>query len=300
MPPAVASHRLRRRRIALFAVLAASAALSLPAAAQSLRCGTYKNADSGAVLRVESAAQGQRQLPGQAAEPYHLQRDGDQLLTANLVDRSMATLSISADGRNLEDDTDHYTLDSEAACQEEPTFAPDSCRADVASCMRQMSWAGVDSYRQWCREGIPAACTRLIENYNFMARSEWAIATVMADDSIPSSSPNVCQQDDAAFDAEACRQADNAERIQGVGRAFELAKEMPSEPTLPDEQLDEVALLCREQPSAAFCTAVASALRTAGRLPAAREALQLACGMGDGAEACVHVADTPGEASTLP
>ena len=297
MPPAVASHRLRRRRIALFAVLAA---LSLPAAAQSLRCGTYKNADSGAVLRVESAAQGQRQLPGETAEQYHLQRDGDQLLTANLADRSMATLSISADGRHLDDDTDHYTLDSEAACQAEPTFAPDSCRADVATCMTRMSWAGVDSYRQWCREGIPAACTRLIDNYNFMARSEWVIATVMADDSIPSSIPKVCQEDDAEFDAQACRQADNAERIQAVGKAFELAREMPSEPTLPDEQLDEVALLCREQPSAAFCTAVASALRTAGRLPAAREALQVACSMANSAEACVHVADTPGEASTLP
>lgn len=285
--PAVFPRDLRRWRGALFPLLAA---LSLPAAAQSMRCGTFIDADSGVVLRVDSAVQGQRQPPGEAAEPYHLQRDGDQLLAANLADRSITTLLISDDGRYLNDDTDHYAIDSEVNCQTAPTFPADSCRADVAACLGQMSWAGEERYGQWCREGIPAACNRLINNYKFMARAEWAWAKAMADESTPSSIPTVCLEDDAAFDAEACRLADNAERVQAVGKAFELAKDMPSEPTLPDAQLDEVATLCRQQPSATFCTAVASALRAAGRLTAAREALQLACNPGNDPQACTQLA----------
>lgn len=51
-----------------------------------------------------SAVQGERQLPGQAAEPYHLQHDGDQLLAANTASGRMVTLAVSGDGRSLRDD----------------------------------------------------------------------------------------------------------------------------------------------------------------------------------------------------
>lgn len=283
--PAVFPRRLRRWRCIALAVLAT---LSLPAAAQSLRCGTFKDADSGAVLRVESSAQARLELAGQAAEPYHLQHDGDQLLAANLASGRTSTLSVSADGRYLNDDAAHYALEGEAACQPPPTFAPGSCRADITTCMGQMVWAGADSWRQWCAQGIPVACDRLIEDYRSDARSAWVIAKVMADPTIPSSVPPVCQQDNAAFDADACRAADDKDRVQAVGKAFSITREMPKEPLLPAAQLDEVEALCRQHPSGAFCTAVALALRTAGRLPAARAALQLACSPGNDPQACAQ------------
>lgn len=283
---AVAPRRLRRWRAALFPLLAM---LALPAAAQPPHCGTFKDPSSGAVLRVYSAVQGERQLPGQAAEPYHLQHDGDQLLAANTASGRMVTLAVSGDGRSLSDETHHYALDADAGCQTAPTFPAGSCRADITTCFGQMTWTGADSWRRWCSEGVSAACNRLIEDYRSEARSAWVIAKVMANDSIPSSPPTVCVEDSEAFDAEACRHAEDAERAKAVGKAFALTKDMPSEPILPDAELDEVAKLCRQQPSAAFCTAVASALRTAGRLPAAREAMQLACRGAEDPPACAQL-----------
>jgi hypothetical protein len=291
---AVSPGRLCRWHVVLFPLLAV---LALPAAAQSPRCGTFKDPASGAVLRVDSAVQGEHQLPGEAAEPYHLQRNGDQLLAANLASGRMTTLAVSTDNRNLSDDTEHYVLEADVACQAASTFAPGSCRADITACFGQMRWAGADSWRRWCTEGVSAACNRLIEDYRSEARSAWVIAKVMADDSIPSSPPAVCVEDSAAFDGEACRHAEDAQRARAVGKAFALTKDMPSEPTLPGAELDEVAKLCRQQPSVTFCTAVASALHTAGRLPAALEALQLACSTAENPQACAQLAtqgtDTP-------
>lgn len=269
-------------------LLLALAAASLPAAAQSMTCGSYRDEDSGAVLRLDSPAQGQRQLPGKPPEPYHLERIGAQLVVADLTTGEVSALSVSADGRYLHDDTQHYALDSQTACQAPPVFTPGSCRADIATCTDQMVWAGADRWRQWCSEGVPAGCNRLIEDYRTDARNAWMIARVMADPAIPSSVAAVCQEDDDAFDADACRRSDDLERMQAVGKAFALAKEMPREVALPAAQLDELATLCRQHPSAGFCTAVAAALRTAGQLPAARAALQRACSPGNDPQACAQ------------
>ncbi|WP_312237957.1 hypothetical protein [Stenotrophomonas sp.] len=273
------------------AMLVVLTALAVPATAQSLHCGTFKDEDSGTVLRVVSAVDAERQRPGQAPEPYHLVWTDDTLTAVNLAREASSVLSISADGRYLNDDTDHYARDSDVACQVAPPFADGSCRQDIAACMRTMVWAGADSWRRWCGEGIEVACNRLIEDYRSDARNDWVIAKVMADPTVPASVPSVCQEDSPAFDAAECRSADDKQRIGDVGKAFSLVKEMPAALPLPAERLDELATLCSQHPTAGFCTAVSAALRVAGQLPAAHRALQLACNPGNGPQACAQLAD---------
>ena len=283
MPLPVSTRRLQGARTALLILLAASA---LPAAAQSLQCGTFKDAAGDAVLRIASSVDAQRQRAGHAPEPFYLERDGEDVTAISLASTESSTWTLSADGQALDDGDDHYVRESEAACRAVPPAAPDSCRADIADCMRTMAWAGAGSWRMWCREGIEAACNRLIEDYRTDARNSWVIDRVMADPSIPSSVAAVCQEDDPAFDAEACRRNDEQERVAAVGTAFSLASQIPDTLPLPDEQLQELTEMCAGHPSERFCIAVADALKTAGQAETAQRALQLACQSGNAPQAC--------------
>ncbi len=277
------TRRLRGARTVLLFLLAAAA---MPAAAQSLQCGTFKDASSDTVVRIDSSFDARRQRAGHAPEPFHLDRTGADITAISLASTGSSTWTLSADGHTLDDGNDHYVRGSEAACRVVPPFAPNSCRADIAGCMGRMVWAGADSWHLWCREGIEAACNRLIEDYRTDARNNWVIDRVMADPSVPSSVAAVCQEDDPAFDAEACRRNDEQERVAAVGTAFSLASQIPDNLPLPDERLQELAEMCARHPSERFCMAVADALQTAGQAELAQRVLQLACTSGNAPQAC--------------
>ena len=147
MPPSTA-HRGHLSRGWIAALLLS---LGSAASAQPLLCGTFKDADSGARLTVESPVQGSRLIPGAAPEPYNLEQLEDVLMLANLATGDIEALQIIDEGHALAGEERYYTLESTAVCQASPVFAAGSCRADIASCMDDMAVAGPERWRQWCR-----------------------------------------------------------------------------------------------------------------------------------------------------
>lgn len=264
--------------------------LSPVVSAQALLCGTFKDADSDTRLQVESPVQGRLLAPGTAPEPYNLERLGETLVMASLATGSVSALQIAGDGRVLASDDHHYALESAAECRPAPVFAAGSCRADVAQCIDDMALAGPERWRQWCREAIPVACNLLIEDYRSDARNDLLLEMALASDREEPATPAACEKGTDRYDRDACEQAEMASRARDIGWAFSLAGSTPHQVPLPAEQLDEVSTLCREHPSASFCHATAVALWASKRLLPARDALQLACRIGQDPEACSKAA----------
>lgn len=264
--------------------------LSPVVSAQALLCGTFKDADSGTRLQVESPVQGRLLAPGKAPEPYNLERLGDSLVMASLATGSVSALQLASGGRVLDGEDHDYTLESAAECRPPPVFAAGSCRADIAQCIDRMTLAGPDRWRQWCREDVPAACNLLIEDYRSDARDDRVLKIALASDRKDAATPAACEQGTTSYDQAACEQAEMASRARDVAWAFSVAASLPYQVPLPAEQLDEVSTLCREHPSASFCHATAVALWASRRLLPARDALQLACRIGQDPQACSTVA----------
>ncbi|HEL3783205.1 TPA: hypothetical protein UM046_000960 [Stenotrophomonas maltophilia] len=260
--------------------------LSPVVSAQSLLCGTFKDADSGTRLQLESPVQGRLLAPGVAPEPYNLEQLGESLVMASLATGSVSALQIASDGRVLASDDHRYTLESAAECRPASAFASGSCRADIAQCIDDMTRAGPERWRQWCREDVPVACNLLIEDYRSDARNDLMVKLALASDREEPPTPAACEQGTASYDRKACEQAETASRARDIGWAFSLAGSTPHQVPLPAEQLDEVSTLCREHPSASFCHATAVALWASKRLLPARDALQLACRVGQDPQAC--------------
>jgi len=286
MPPSTA-HRGHLSRGWIAALLLS---LGSAASAQPLLCGTFKDADSGARLTVESPVQGSRLIPGAAPEPYNLEQLQDVLMLANLATGDIEALQIIDEGHALAGEERYYTLESTAVCQASPVFAAGSCRADIASCMDDMAVAGTERWRQWCREGVPAGCNRLIEDYRSDARNALVLDIALASNREEPAEPAACQRGSTDVDAEACRQAEAVGRVRDAAWAFSVARSIPRDVPLPAAQLDEVSMLCREHPSASSCHAAAVALWASARLLPARDALQLACSIGRDPQACSSVA----------
>ncbi|HFK2922203.1 TPA: hypothetical protein ACGY72_003409 [Stenotrophomonas maltophilia] len=281
MPSVTVIRRLSRGWAAALLLL-----LSPVVSAQSLLCGTFKDAGSGARLQVESPVQGRLLAPGVAPEPYNLERLGESLVMASLATGNVSALQIASDGRILASEDHHYTLESAAECRPPPVFAAGSCRADIAQCIDDMALAGPDRWRQWCREDVPVACNLLIEDYRSDARNDLLVEMALASDRQAPPTPAACEQGTASYDQAACEQAEMASRARDIGWAFSLAGSTPHQVPLPAAQLDEVSTLCREHPSASFCHATAVALWASKRLLPARDALQLACRVGQDPQAC--------------
>jgi hypothetical protein len=281
MPSVTVIRRLSRGWAAALLLL-----LSPVVSAQSLLCGTFKDAGSGARLQVESPVQGRLLAPGVAPEPYNLERLGESLVMASLATGNVSALQIASDGRILASEDHHYTLESAAECRPPPVFAAGSCRADIAQCIDDMALAGPDRWRQWCREDVPVACNLLIEDYRSEARNDLLVEMALASDRQAPPTPAACEQGTASYDQAACEQAEMASRARDIGWAFSLAGSTPHQVPLPAAQLDEVSTLCREHPSASFCHATAVALWASKRLLPARDALQLACRVGQDPQAC--------------
>ncbi|MCS4281463.1 MULTISPECIES: hypothetical protein [Stenotrophomonas] len=279
---------LRRHgwRATLFTLLTA---VSLPAAAQAMVCGTFVAKDSGTTLTLHSANEGVRQIPGQAPEPYILSRIGDELKLADLDNGGVGSLNVQEGGRLLSDRFNEYRLQKAATCRRATVFPAASCRAEIGTCLNDTLFASNDRLRQWCREDVPAACKRLLANFQTEAREA---DRVVARQNIAAEppEPDVCKPESAQYDEDACLEAAREAVSQAFAKALLGGLTAANPSPLPAAQLDEITTLCQAQTGGTFCAKAAEALWDAGRLVPARDALQRACTHGKDPRACQRAA----------
>jgi len=283
-------------------------AVSLPAAAQGMVCGTFVAKDSGTTLTLHSANEGVRQIPGQAPEPYLLSRLGDELKLAELDNGGVSSLNVQEGGRLLSDRFNAYRLQKAATCRRATVFPAASCRAEIGTCLNDTLFASNDRLRQWCREDVPAACKRLLANFQSEAREARTLAAT-PDDAPELPEPEVCKPASAQYDQAACLEAARDAMGQALAKALLGGLSAAKASPLPAIQLDEITTLCRAQTGGTFCANAAEALWDAGRLIPARDALQRACTLGKDPRACERAAPlatleakalTPVAATALP
>ncbi|MCC7634527.1 hypothetical protein IEN52_10305 [Stenotrophomonas rhizophila] len=281
------SHRRAGWRGSLLVLLALA---SLPAAAQSMTCGSFAEADGGSVLRLEGPDRAVEQQPELPPAPYRVQRAGNQLTLADLDSGRVRTLAVLDGGRRLSDaDTGaSYRLQHPARCRPAVAVAAGSCQADPARCLQTLASADTDRLRQWCHEGVPAACKRLLENYRDQARSAGRPDPAIAATDL--AEPEACKQESGRFDEAACRAA--ARQVLDKAMASFMAGALGPATAAPlaPAQLDDLVALCRAQTFGTFCTDAAAALWDAGRLTDARSALQQACRQGQDPQGCASLA----------
>jgi len=279
---------LRRHgwRATLFTLLTA---VSLPAAAQAVVCGTFVAEDSGTTLTLHSANEGVRQIPGQAPEPYLLSRIGDELKLADLDNGGVGSLNVQEGGRLLSDRFNEYRLQKAATCRRATVFPAASCRAEIDTCLNDTLFASNDRLRQWCREDVPAACKRLLANFQTEAREANTLAATQ-DNALDPPEPEVCKPASAQYDQAACLDAAREAMGQAFAKALLGGLAAADASPLPAAQLDEITTLCQAQTQGTFCAKAAEALWEAGRLVPARDALQRACTQGKDPRACERAA----------
>jgi hypothetical protein len=279
---------LRRHgwRATLFTLLTA---VSLPAAAQAVVCGTFVAEDSGTTLTLHSANEGVRQIPGQAPEPYLLSRIGDELKLADLDNGGVGSLNVQEGGRLLSDRFNEYRLQKAATCRRATVFPAASCRAEIDTCLNDTLFASNDRLRQWCREDVPAACKRLLANFQSEAREANTLAATQ-DNALDPPEPEVCKPASAQYDQAACLDAAREAMGQAFAKALLGGLAAADASPLPAAQLDEITTLCQAQTQGTFCAKAAEALWEAGRLAPARDALQRACTQGKDPRACERAA----------
>ena len=283
---------LRRHgwRATLFTLLTA---VSLPAAAQAMVCGTFVDEDTGTTLTLRSANEGVRQIPGQAPEPYLLSRLGKELKLADLDNGGVGSLTAEDGGRRLSDRYNTYRLQKAASCRPAAVFPAASCRAEIGTCLKDTLFASNDDLRQWCREGVPAACKRLLANFQSEAREANTLAATQGDaPDLPE--PEVCKPASKEYDEAACMEAARDALGQALAKALLGGLSAADASPLPAAQLDEVTTLCQAQTRGTFCANAAEALWDAGRLVPARDALQRACTRGEDPHACERAAPLAG------
>jgi hypothetical protein len=281
------------RRCLLLFVLALTSLPATATATGTMRCGTFKAADTGTTLTLQSLNQGFRQIPEQPPEPYLVSRLGDELKLGDLDNGGVWSLVMSEGGRRLSDGVSEYRLQQAAHCQPAAVFPPTSCRAQIGTCLHDLPLANSNTLRHWCEEGVPAACKGLLANYQSDARDARAPATPAEDDP-DLAEPAVCKPDSGSYDQAACLEA--AREVMGKALAKALLGGLAAgdPPPLPAAQLDEITALCRAQTAGTFCAKAADALWAAGRLLPARDALQLACTRGQDPRACTRAAPLAG------
>jgi hypothetical protein len=285
---------LRRHgwRATLFTLLTA---VSLPATAtaQAMMCGTFVSEDTGTTLTLHSANEGVRQIPGQAPEPYLLSRLGDELKLADLDNGGVGALTIEDGGRRLSDRFNAYRLQKAATCRPATVFPAASCRAEIGTCLDDMLFASNDRLRQWCREDVPAACKRLLANFQTGAHEARTLAATR-DEGPDRDAPEVCKPDSAQYDQAACLEAARDAMGQAFAKALLGGLAAADASPLPAAQLDEITAICQAQTGGTFCAKAAEALWDAGRLVPARDALQRACTRGHDPRACERAAPLAG------
>lgn len=277
-------------------LLLALASASLPAAAQSMACGTYKDVDGNTTLTIESEGHGFLSGPYQATEQLRIARQEDVLGTGNLSTGRLENWYFSDNDRTISTPYREFTREHTATCRTMPEPIEGGCVMNTSECLEALPEAEPLKLHAWCAEGVGAACMQLLETYQRQAKDA-APAPARSEPPMP----EICKEDSASFNAEGCRAIAEVVGAEMMGKAV-LGLQHSNDPVLPSAQLDELAALCRQQHGEAFCADVAEALWSGGRLLQAHDALQLSCAKrADGvacgrAEALARLASVPAAA----
>lgn len=277
--PMSAAASLRPRvagwRSLLLLVLASA---SLPAAAQSMACGTYKDTSGNTTLTLQSESHGFLSGPYQATEALRIARQEDVLGTGNLSTGRLENWYFSDSDHTISAPYREFTRERSAACTTMPEPIEGGCVMNTSECLEALPAAAPSKLHAWCAEGVGAACMRLLETYQEQAN---AAAPKVADPPMP----GICREESPSFDAEGCMATTKEVALQMMGEAL-LGLRHSVDAPLPAAQLDELAGLCREQHGETFCEEAAKSLWSGGRLQQAHDALQLACAQRAGAPSC--------------
>ena len=276
MPAVVAlRHRAAGWRSLLLLALASA---SLPAAAQSMACGTYKDSGGTITLTIESEGPGFLSGPYQATEELRIARQEDVLGTGNLSTGRLENWYFSDNDRTINTPYREFTREHAAACKTMPEPIEGGCVMYTSECLEALPEAAPVKLHAWCAEGVGAACTQLLETYQQQAK-----------DAAPETSeppmPEICKEESPSFDAEGCTAVARKIASEMMGKAL-LGLQHSVDAPLPPAQLDELTELCRVQQGETFCADVAEALWSGGRLQQARDALQRSCAQRADAPAC--------------
>lgn len=254
------------------------ASASLPAAAQSMACGTYKDSSGNTTLTLESEGHGFLSGPYQATEELRIARQDDVLGTGNLSTGRLENWYFSDNDRTLSTPYREFTRERSAACKVMPEPIEDGCVMNTSECLEALPEAEPQKLHAWCAEGVGAACMRLLETYQ-----------QQAEDASPGPAeppmPEICKEESPSFDAEGCTAVARQVASEMMGKAL-LGLQHSVDAPLPPAQLDELIALCRVQQGETFCADTAETLWSSGPLQQAREALQLSCAQRADAPAC--------------
>ncbi|MGE8258653.1 MAG: hypothetical protein ACN6RJ_04450 [Stenotrophomonas sp.] len=282
----------------------ALASASMPAAAQPMACGTYKDSSGNTTLTIESEGHGSLSGPYQATEHLRMVRQEDVLGTGNLSTGRLENWYFSDGDRTVSTPYREFTRESAAACGTMPEPIEGGCVMNTSECLEALPEAEPLQLHAWCAEGVGAACMQLLETYRQQAKDA-------APDVDEPPMPEICREASPSFNAEGCMAAARQVASEMMGKAL-LGLQHSVEAPLPSAQLDELHALCRAQQGETFCADAAETLWSNGRLQQARDALQRSCAQRADAPACAPAKDlavlanaaasalTPVPASALP
>jgi len=285
-------------------LLLALASASLPVAAQTMACGTYKDSSGTTTLTLESEGHGFLSGPYQATEQLRIARQEDVLGTGNLSTGRLENWYFSDNDRTISTPYREFTRERSAACMAMPEPVEGGCVMNTSECLEALPEAEPLKLHAWCAEGVGAACTQLLETYQQQAKDA-------APETAEPPMPEICKEESPSFDAEGCTAMARKIASERMGMAL-LGLQHSVDAPLAPAQLDELTELCRVQQGETFCADIAEALWNGGRLQQARDALQRSCAQRADAPACGPAKDlaplssasasalAPVAASTLP
>mgnify|MGYP000884357387 CR=1 FL=1 len=272
MSPMTMAARARRLLATLPLLLAA-----MPAFAVAPQCGEFVEEDIGIRVEILSPNQGVRHVPSSAADPLWLQSSGNTLQVAHLDLGMTSTWQVEDGGRALREDTTVYRLKTPKQCRAAAPVAPGSCLAAPAACLDSLYNAPAAELQRWCAEGVPAACSRLVDTWHSEARE--ADSRPLNEDP-DLQEPELCKEASPAYDEAACAAAAKAAMGKAMGLALMGALDTRAV-ALPAAQRSTLQQLCLAHSGGSFCRSVAEQQWSAADYAAAIAALQAGCRAGD-------------------
>ena len=272
MSPMTMAARARRLLATLPLLLAA-----VPAFALAPQCGEFVDDTIGIRVEILSPNQGVRHVPASAADPLWLQSSGKALQVAHLDLGLTSTWQVEDGGRVLRDDATVYRLKVPKQCRAAAPVAQGSCLAAPAGCLDSLYNASAPDLQRWCAEGVPAACSRLLNAWQSEAHE--ADSRPLNDDP-DLQEPAVCKEASPDYDEAACAAAAKAAMGKAMGLALMGALDT-RDVALPATQLKTLQQLCLAHSGGSFCRSVAEQQWTAAHYAEAIAALQAGCTAGD-------------------
>lgn len=279
------------RSIGLTILFATTLSWAQEAHAESLACGSYLDADSGARLEVLDNERARIVREGMAPSAQIHRLDGKTLRLYDIdAGYPPDDYTVSADGRTVTGVDaafrKTFVLERASACASTPPAAPGTCAADIDACIASADLAADAMLQRYCDEGMPFACVKAIDRDRQRAEHPEASA---GEDAAP---PPECREGTPTFSAEACDTT--IAKLLGSALADVATSLYADDVALPQADLDGLPALCARQGSAKVCAKVAEELWIGGRYIESRDALRIGCDRGGDPEACKQVAPLAG------